>query len=298
LSVLVRPVVVALLALALAAGIHPRMRFWSGSPDQAAIVVAALSLLLVLAYVLRAVVPGLGGRLLALGALVLVIGLAWDGTRSHRGHLALGVGETKNNFEEEGAYGRALGFRPLGFEVRLRRASGSVATLERPRDGAQVTVTGSRAARLGGFRFGDPQLIPTGQALRLTVTANDESGTRSAEVGPGEPGRVGDLEIELDHYFPDFALDDHQQPFSRSPHSRNPAALLKVRRAGQAFRVFVIRSMPGLHQVPELRQSFGLGDVQPELSVQLQVTEERAAPLLGVAALLVLVGVLLVRSSP
>ena len=108
---------------------------------------------------------------------------------------------------------------------------------------------------------------------------------------------MGDLEIELERYFPDFALDDRQQPFSRSAYSRNPAALLQVRRGGRAFRVFVIRSMPGLHQVPELRQTFGLGEVEPELSLQLQVAEEPFAPLLGVGALLAFAGVLLSRKS-
>ncbi len=294
--VLVRAGVVASLACALAAGLHPRLPFASSSPDWAATFVAAIALLLTLAFVLRGIPGGLAERLLALGALALVAGLALDGTQAHRGMLSLGVGQTKNTFEEQGAHGRALGFRPFGFELRLARASGSVATLERPRDGARITVTGSQAGRLGPFRFGDPQLIPTGQAARLTVTVNDESGARSAEVGPDQPGRVGDLEIELERYFPDFALDERQQPFSRSSYSRNPAALLQVRRGARAFRVFVIRSMPGLHQVPELRQTFGLGEVEPELSLQLQVAEEPFAPLLGVAALFVWAGVLLSRS--
>jgi hypothetical protein len=287
---------VAFLACLLAVAIHPRLRLGPWPADQAATVVAALSLLLTLAYVLRSIRPGLGERLLALGALALVSGLALDGTRAHRGLLTLGEGQTKNSFEEQGPDGRGLGLRPLGFELRLARASGSVATLERARDGGQVTVTASRAVRLGAFRFGDPQLIPTGQVVRLTVVVNDESGARLAEVSPSEPGRVGDLEIDLDRYFPDFALDARQQPFSRSPHSRNPAALLRVRRAGQVFRVFVIRSMPGVHQVPELRRSFELRDVEPELSVQLQVAEEPAAPVLGAAALLTLAGALLGRS--
>jgi hypothetical protein len=293
LKALVRPGITAFLACALAAALHPRLRVGLGADEPASLLVASLSLLLTLAYVLRGLGNvGLGRRLLGLGALALVTGLALDGARAHRGLLTLDEGQTKNNFEEQGAGGRALGLRPFGFELKLTGVTGSVATLERRRDGARITVTASRAASLGPFRFADPQLIPTGQARRLTVTTSDESGTRSAEVSPGEPGRLGDLEIELERYFPDFALDDHQQPFTRSPHSRNPAALLRVRRGERAFRVFVIRSMPGLHQVPELHQSFGLGDVTPELSAQLRVAEEPAAPLVGMAALLVLAGVL------
>ncbi len=295
---LVRPGTTAFLACALAAALHPRLRVGLGAGNPATLIVVTVSLLLTLAFVLRGLGSvGLGRRLLGLGALALVSGLALDGARAHRGLLTLDEGQTKNTFEEQGADGNALGLRPFGYELTLTGVTGSLATLERRRDGAQISVTASRAASLRPFRFADPQLIPTGQARQLTVTTRDESGgTRSAEVGPGEPSHLGDLEIELERYFPDFALDDHQQPFSRSPHSRNPAALLRVRRGERAFRVFVIRSMPGLHQVPELRQSFGLGDVTPELSVQLRVAEEPAAPLVGVAALLVLAGALLARS--
>ena len=292
-KLLVRPGVVASLACALAIGLHPRSSF--GSLDQTAVLVAAIALLLALAYALRAVTGGLQARLLGLGAVALLAGLAVDGARAHRGRLSLAVGQTKNTFEEEGAQGRPLGLRPFGFEVSLTGASGTVATLERARAGAPITVTASRAGRLGSFRFGDPRLVPTGLANRLTVLVSDESGSRSAEVRPDEPGRVGDLEISLERYFPDFALDDKQQPFSRSAHSRNPAALLGVRRGAQAFRVFVIRSMPGLHQVPELKQTFALGGVEPEVNVELQVADEPAGPLLGAAALLVLAGVLVAR---
>jgi hypothetical protein len=294
-KLLVRPGVVAFLATALAAGIHPRLRF--GPPETTAVVVAAVALLLALAYVLRALRGTLGSRFLGVGAVALLAGLAVDGARAHRGTLTLAVGQTKNNFEEEGANGRALGLRPLGFEVTLTGASGSVATLERARVGTRITITASHAGHLEPFRFGDPQLVPTGQATRITVTVSDDSGTRSVDVAPDEPGRVGELEIELERYFPDFALDDKQQPFSRSAHSRNPAALLRVRRGSQAFRVFVIRSMPGLHQVPELGQTLGLGGVEPEVSVEMKVVEEPAPPLLGAAALLVLAGVLLTRGS-
>jgi hypothetical protein len=295
LKILVRPGVVAFLACALAAAVHPRLRLGASAP-QAAILTAALALLLSLAYVWRGLAPGLGARVLGVGAAAMVLGLALDGTRAHRGLLTLGEGQIKNSFEEQSADGRALGLRPLGFELRLARASGSVATLERPGGGVEVTVTPSQAASLGSFRFGDPRLVPTGQAVRLTVTVSDEAGARSADVIPGEPGRLGDLAIELERYFPDFALDERQQPFSRSPHSRNPAALLRVHRGDRTFRVFVIRSMPGLHQVPELHQSFALGAVEPELETELQVAEEPGALLLGAAALLVLAGVMLGRS--
>jgi len=53
----------------------------------------------------------------------------------------------------------------------------------------------------------------------------------------------------------------------------------------------------GLHQVAELHQSFGLGAVEPELSVELRVAQEPGAPVVGAAALLILAGVVLARAE-
>jgi hypothetical protein len=173
--------------------------------------------------------------------------------------------------------------------VQVVRASGSRATLALP-EGGEVTATASRAVRVGSFRLGDPRLHPSGAASSLTINVTDASGTQAVQLSEG-PARLGDLELELERYFPDFALDERQQPFSRSAHSRNPAALLRVRRGEKTSRVFVIRSMPGLHEVAELGKSFALAAVEPEISVHLKVAQEPFAPTLAAGALALLVAV-------
>src|SRR5690242_21131868 len=55
----------------------------------------------------------------------------------------------------------------------------------------------------------------------------------TVEVTPEQPGVLGDLEVAVERYFPDFALDGQNQPYSRSDEPRNPAALLQVSRGGQ-----------------------------------------------------------------
>jgi hypothetical protein len=289
-NVLTQPAVVALLASALAAGVHPRLRFGLLATETGTIAVAAVALLLTLAYAARARRGGLAERVAALGALAVVAGLAFDGARAHRGVMTIGLGHAKAVFEEEGPDGRALGLRPLGFQVQVVRASGSQATLALPQ-GGEVTVTASRAVRVGSFRLGDPRLHPSGAASSLTVNVTDASGTQAVQLSEGLPARLGDLELELERYFPDFALDERQQPFSRSAHSRNPAALLRVRRGDKTSRVFVIRSMPGLHEVAELGKSFALSAVEPEISVHLRVAQEPFAPTLAAGALALLVAV-------
>jgi hypothetical protein len=296
LKYLTRPGVVALLACALAFGVHPEARLRALSSEAGATAIAALSLLLGCAYGARALRGGIAAQLMALGVLALLVGLAFDGARAHRGVLTLGLGQAKNNFEEQEADGRPLGLRPLGFDVQLLRATGSEAVLGLPQAGRQVAVLATRAARVGSYRLGDPRMEPTGEAARLTVTLSDASGSHPLELLGLEPARHGDLEVGLERYFPDFALDERQQPFTRSLHSRNPAALLRVSRGGKTFRVFVIRSMPGLHQVAELGQSFGLAAVEPEVLVRLRVAQEPFAPVVAAGALAVLFGVALGRS--
>jgi hypothetical protein len=295
LKVLAHPAAVAVLACLLAAGVHPRLAF--GASEGATIAVAAVALLLACAYAVRARAGGWAGRALALGAIALVAGLALDGARAHRGVVSLVLGQAKNNFEERGALGRSLGLRPLRFEIQLIRAVGTEATLALGQ-GGEVTITPARAARVGSFRLGRPRLHPTGEAARLTVTVTDASGAHAVDLAAGQAARLGDLDIELERYFPDFALDERQQPFSRSAHSRNPAALLRVGRGEQTHRVFVIRSMPGLHQVAELGRTFGLTAVTPELSVELDVAEEPSSPLLAAGVLALLAGVAFGRRSP
>ena len=294
-KLLTHPGVVAVLASMLAAAVHPGLPFGFPASEAGTIAVAAVALLLALAYVARALHAGLAEGVQALAAVALVAGLAFDGARAHRGLLTVEIGRAKNTFEEEGADGRALGLRPLGSQVQLVRASGAQASLALP-DGREVTVTPSRAVRVGSFRLGDPRLHPSGAAASVTVNVTDDAGAHTVELSDGHPGRLGDVEVELERYFPDFALDERQQPFSRSVHSRNPAALLRVRRGERTFRVFVIRSMPGLHQVAELGKSFALTAVEPEVSVHLRVAQEPFAPILVAGALALLAAVGLRRS--
>jgi MprA protease rhombosortase-interaction domain-containing protein len=273
-----RPGVVASLGVALAGVIHPSLRAPEWLPA-APVVVAALALLLALGLVVRARRDA-GARLLGLGACLLLASVGYDGVLGRRGSLTLVVGQAKNGFEEEGPGARSLGLRPLGFPIGLERADARVAVLSlaSPQGEGTVELTRERSVGRGGFRFGDPRVVPTGEVARLRVAVQGGPETREVDVTPERPGLVEGLQIGLERYFPDFALDGKQQPFSRSPESRNPAAL------------FVIRALPGVHRIEPLDRSFSLTSVEPEVAVRMRVTREPAAPLAGAGVLLMVGG--------
>jgi hypothetical protein len=163
------------------------------------------------------------------------------------------------------------------------RAGGAV-DVSLPAGSSPVELLPTRAVGHGAFRLGAPRSVPTGDVVRLVVNVTGGPEPLEAVLTPSEPGHAGDLTLGLERYFPDFALDDKQQPMTRSAESRNPAALLKVDRGAKVYRVFVLGSMPGLHRVEELGRSFALAGVEPDVRVDVAVAQEPAAPvaLLGV----------------
>jgi hypothetical protein len=299
-SALARPGALAALLATAALALHPATARWlPGRPG----VLASALLLTALALAARAASARHArgpAALVALGALGLVGALGVDGLRGHHGTLDLAAGQSRGNFDETGPGGRALGLRPLGFGIGAERvrADGSV-DLVLPGQSGRVELTPRRAVAFGGYRFASPRALPpTGGVARLRVSASDGLRTTTVDVSPGAAARAGDLSVTLEQYFADFALDDRQQPFSRSAELRNPGAVLTVERAGQAYRAFVLRSMPGVHRVEGLGLAFSLLEVEPERPVEIAVHREPAAPAALAGALLLAAGLGLLLRAP
>jgi len=258
--------------LLLAAALHPALDSRLHPP---LMTISALALLLVAGLLAGPRDPG--GRLVGVGAFAVALAFGYDGLRGHRGQLTLETGQGTRSFEEEGPEGRSLGLRPLGFDVILERALPDGGAVLRVGDGATIAIGPGHAASHGGFRFG----VSAGRegagpsALRIAVAG--PQGSSVVEVGPGAPATVDGLQISLEQYFPDFALDAKQQPYSRSSEPRNPAALLRVARGARAWRVFVIRAMPGIHRPEGLDRVLSLTDVVVTEAVTLRVSREPAA---------------------
>jgi hypothetical protein len=219
-SALGRPAVVASVLLAAAAVLHPSLGAAAWMPERD-LVVAALLAATALAFLVRAVAAGDAERpvvaLAALGVALVVGALAGDGVFGHHGRLELGVGQSRNHFDESGPGGQPLGLRPLGFSIGVDRVrtDGAVDLVFSNLAGV-FALRPDHAATYGGYRFASPRSAPTGDAARLRVSVSDGTSTTVADVAPGQPGRAAGLEIALEQFFPDFALDDSRSRSSSS----------------------------------------------------------------------------------
>lgn len=305
-SALSRPSVLAGLLAGLALLVHPALGVASRLPWYD-LVVAALALLTVLGLVARALAAAPGQRvppaLVAAGAISLVVALGGDGARGRQGTIVLAPGQARGHFEESGRAGRSLGLRPFGFQVGVARVSAGGEVLLALQSGSETSEQWLRpggAVAFAGFRFAAPRSRPTGEASRLRVAISDGTKTEVADVVPGRPVSAGDVVLTLQEYFPDFALDDKRQPFSRSLEPRNPGALLGVQRGGASYNAFVLQSMPGVHRVEPLGLAFSLLEVEAEQSIEMTVRREPFAPLALAGALLLAAGLAwsLLRPGP
>ncbi len=291
-SALARPSVFATVLTAAALALHPSIGAARWREAQPAFL-AALALLAVLALAARAA----GARerrpaaiAAAAGAAVLVGALGFDGLRGHHGTLTLAPGQSLGNFGEEDGSGRSLGLRPLGFAVGAERVSEDGVALVFSGSGEAAGLTTARSVAHRGYRFARPRVAASGGAARLRIAAAGAEGTLVAEVAPGLPGRAFDLTIALEEYFPDFALDEQRQPYSRSAEPRNPAALLTIEKGGKTHRAFVLQSMPGVHRVEGLGLAFSLLEVDEERAAEIAVHREPAALFALAGALVLAVG--------
>ena len=258
--------------LLLAAALHPALSRVLHPPLAS---ISALALLLVAALLAGARDPG--GRLVGAGAFAVALAIGYDGLRGHRGTLTLEPGQGAQSFEEEGPDGRSLGLRPLGYGVVLERVDPDGGAVLKAGDGATIAIRPGRAASHGGFRFGVSARSGGAEPSALRINVAGPQGSSVVEVRPGTPVTADGLHIDVEQYFPDFALDKKQQPYSRSSEPRNPAALLRVTRGAKAWRVFVIRAMPGIHRPEGLDRVLSLTDVVVSEAVTLRVSREPAA---------------------
>lgn len=292
LSKLGRPTAVAAMALLLGVAASPdlglvaRYRAVSG-------IVAGLAVLFVVALVDRRTPR----RVVAVGAATLALALGYDAVRGHRGSITLAEGDGTRTFEEAGPGGASIGLRPLGDAIVLSATEADGAVVLAETDAARrVRVSPGRATTAAGYRIGDPRRVATGGArlvLRVAAAGAPAAAAPPAEatLREGETAKAADLDITVQTYFPDFAVDEKNQPFTRSDEPRNPAALLQVRRGTSSWRVFVIRALPGVHQPAGLDRTITLADVIPDEAVTLSVSREPAAALAALGALIAAVGV-------
>ena len=169
-------------------------------------------------------------------------------------------GATSTRPGPQGRLARACGLSGFSSVSRGPCPEGSVsARPARGRSRASRAVA-ERAVVAGGFRFGRPRAVSTGAAarLRVVVVRRGQDADRGRRPGAAR-GAPGDLTLTLEEYFPDFALDDQRQPFTRSREPRNPGALLTVESpAGQRSASSCCARCRGCTGWRQLGRSFAL----------------------------------------
>jgi hypothetical protein len=288
-NLLASPATLAVLALLLGAASHPAHALAQGPYGR--IAVSALALLAVLAAAVQAVKTRRApSALVAAGMLAVLLGTAYDHLRGHSGRLVLRAGDSASAFEEEGPGGASLGLRPLGAQITLDALTPARATFSVKSADHLPSLAPGRAASLGGLRL---SWVEHQRPVRLRLGL--ARGERSLEVDldAGAPVSVEGIEIALERYFPDFALDANQQPYTRSDEPRNPAALLNVQQGGRAWRAFVIRALPGIHDLPELEWKLSLLGVESDDALVVGVHREPFAAAAGLGLLLAAAGLVL-----
>lgn len=286
----------AILALLLAALAHPAADALRRH-DAGGYALPFLALLLLFGL-LRDALRRRATLVLAAGVALALAGVAYDAVRGHAGRVVLHPGEATRTFDEEGAAGEPLGMRPLGFDLKLQSATAggaSVALSAAPPDAPpSVRVTPREAARVGGLRLGWQRYATR---PRLVVGITRDGRRTDVQVAADEPGSAAGLELRLTRYFPDFALDARNQPYSKSAEPHNPGALLRVAQGGRSWNVLVLRAVPDIHKVPELGASFSLQDVAVDEAVSLGVYKETAALLVAAGVLLAALGLVLAAKA-
>jgi hypothetical protein len=290
---LASPLALIVLALAAAVVFHPAFSLLNYE-DAERLAAPLVGCLLVAALAARALVERTASAaLVALGAAVALAAVGHDAARGQGGRVALRPQAGTRHFQEEGRHGRRLGQRPLGFDLTLERLTPADASL---RIGGRLEPRSLRLHPGQSLSAGDVRLSWIGHESRPRLAVGLKSADGRAaevEVSAGTPAQVGDLRIELERYFAEFALDAANQPYSRSSEPRNPAALLRVSRDGQQRRVFVLRALPGLHNVEGLGLRFSLERVETDESLVLGVHREPAAMAVAAGVGLMAVGLLL-----
>jgi hypothetical protein len=287
---LASPAARAVIALLLAAAAHPASDLGSlGTAGH--LLLPLLALLGGLSLMLASLRAGAALRLMAVGVVITLGALGYDELRGRRGRLSLRPEQGTQTFEEEGPGGAILGLRPLGFDLQLQRLSpdGASLSVSAPAHVSPAAPIGPHQAlaegawRLGWRRY---EALP-----RLSIDLSRGEKRVDVDVSAELPASVGDLDIELDRYFPDFALDSRNQAYSRSAEPRNPAALLRVRQGNNEWtKVFVLREIPGLHERPDLGVRFSLNAVAMDERVVIGVHQEPAALAAALGVVLALLG--------
>ena len=186
--------------------------------------------------------------------------------------------------------GTASSRLPSGSRTVARRGRGHSALPGQPRRGRspQTRPVGSE----GSVSVGRG-LTPTGSASGLRVSVSGGGADQIVEVFPGRPTPVGDLRVGLEEYFPDFALDEQRQPYTRSCEPRNPGPSSSSRARRRASACSCSRRCPACTGWRRSTARSRCSRFSRGVAVEIDVSREPLALGALLGALVILAGVVL-----
>ena len=230
------------------------------------------------------------GFLLTHTALLLIMGGSLLGHLGFKGFIELYEGEQSDNVtltDRSGHEQLDFTLRCNSFEVTFYENTGrpksylsSLTIIENGQDVVTKEIRVNDPLVYKGIYFYqstygvDPN---GGGTLELSFVAPDTTEPFIASVGVGSsivlPGTQD--EIFVDRFLADFAMDENNQPFSRSRNMNNPAVLLRAQRGGEPlFTSWLFARYPDFHgrQTDPYRIRFL--NFEPRKFTGLQVTKD------------------------
>ncbi|SHE44214.1 cytochrome c biogenesis protein [Seinonella peptonophila] len=148
------------------------------------------------------------------------------------------------------------------------------------------------------YQLFQSSLIPELGGIRLKVMdrkTGQEKGAflvKLTQLAVNQQYRVGDLRVRLLEYYPDFALDENQQPITKSQEPNRPALIFEVLEPGQQSgeKIWVI-SGENLDQITkDNRFAIDLAGLVMVNKSGLMVRTDKSLPFLFVGGLICLIG--------
>jgi cytochrome c biogenesis protein len=239
-------------------------------------------------------------------ALLLILGGSVAGNLGFKGFIQLYEGEQSDTV----ILSDRSGMQPLGFTLRCN--SFEVSFYEntgRPKSylSSLTVIENGTEILTKEIRVNDP-LIYKGVYFYQSTYGTDPNGggtlhfsimypgaaePTTVHVGVGSsvvlPGTQDELFV--DRFLPDFALDEHNHPFSRSGNLNNPAVLLRAQRDGEAlFTSWLFVRYPDFHGNRTGPYRINITNFEPRFFTGLQVAKDPGVGLVWAGCILLLAG--------
>ncbi|MEK6646811.1 MAG: cytochrome c biogenesis protein ResB [Candidatus Firestonebacteria bacterium] len=102
-----------------------------------------------------------------------------------------------------------------------------------------------------------------------------------------------DFKAKVEDFLPDFAMDEHMKPFSKSEESNNPAVLISLFKNDKFYVSFwAFKNFPEYHVSKGLPYNFYFNDFKQVYYSGLQVTKDPGVPFIYIGSGLLLLGLM------